>query len=328
MHACQSSIRFQRSDAAAKAYAKYSDQSVWKMKTPTFDASSKSEYNSCPIKAVVLLMKPTIMTLVTPVQLQVLEYPSKYLDVRMDLKGILQILAKMPFANTASRPGSARPPSKVLDFCGKKMSLSASQTRIKASKSLTVAEMECIDCSGGKIQVSVWDDAITKLKKIPDGEGITCIGSTALREDKDVKLSLWDSAHIIRGGAVAQSLTGLDSSSISTELLTAAFVPSHAPIDVAKPAHPTCAAALVEAIGCTEDKVFQFNRAFLDAPTREEALYTKDKRLFVQCRLYDRTGCVDVDVISSAVPAPYGCTDESEIKRKLLDGTLESQLFR
>ena len=35
-----------------------------------------------------------------------------------------------------------------------------------------------------------------------------------------------------------------------------------------------------------------------------------------------------MDVISSAVPALYGCTDESEIKRKLLDGTLESQRVR
>ena len=55
------------------------------------------------------------------------------------------------------------------------------------------------------------------------------------------------------------------------------------------------------------------NYGFMDAPTREDAIMTKDKRLFVRCQFRDRTGSVDVDVIAVAVPALYSCKNEAEL---------------
>ncbi len=166
---------------------------------------------------------------------------------------------------------------------------------------------------------------MTRCTASQAGEGITCVGSTATRDGSEVKMNLWPAAHVLRGGDRAQSLTGLDASTLEMELLTATLVPTQTSIDVNKAAHPSCAAALAEAVGCTEDKVFQLNRVFLDGPTREEALFTQDGRLFVQCRLRDRTGGVDVDVVSAAVPALYGCTTEAELKDKLQKGVLEPE---
>jgi hypothetical protein len=167
------------------------------------------------------------------------------------------------------------------------------------------------------------------VKDIPDSEGITCIGSIATREGGEVKLSLWPDAHVLRGGDRAQSLTGLDPASLTVQLLTATFTPTHNPIDVNGDAHPSCAAALAEAVACSGDKVFQINRAAIEAPTHEDGMFTQDKRLFVSgVRLRDRTGGVTVDVVATAVPALYGCSDEEELKAKLQKGTLEPQLAR
>jgi hypothetical protein len=133
----------------------------------------------------------------------------------------------------------------------------------KNGKRFTVSELECVDASG-KITVSVWGRAYAAVEKIPNGEGVTLVGVTATRENGEVKLNLWPSAHVLRGEDPAQSLTSLDVSSLQqVVLLTATFVPSHAPIDVDKDAHPACAAALAAAAGCSGDVVFQITMVSL-----------------------------------------------------------------
>jgi len=53
----------------------------------------------------------------------------------------------------------------------------------------------------------------------------------------------------------------------------------------------------------------------LGAPLQEELLVTQDDSLFIKnCRLRDRTGGVDVDVVASAVSALYGCSGEEEMR--------------
>mgnify|MGYP000028518462 FL=1 len=320
---------FKERDSAKKAYTKFTDQSVWILKTVAFDTKVKPEFNSCPQKAVILMTEPSKLVPVTPAHTTELAHPSKHIEVALDLSGILRLLAAMPFETGSARSGSAKPQSKVLDFCGKKIALTPPKLVEKGGKRFMVSQMELVDHTGGQIKVSVWDKAYDVLQLIPDGEGITCVGSSATREGSEVKLNLWPSAHVLRGGTPAQSLTSLDASTLQVKLLTATFVPTHASIDVVdKDAHPSCAAALAEAVGCDGDNIFQVNRAFLDAPTRKEALFTKDERLFVQCRLRDQTGGVDVDVVSAAVPALYGCADEAELKDKLAKGLLEPEKAR
>ena len=205
-----------------------------------------------------------------------------------------------------------------------KIELSTQKSVRKAGKEFQVAELNLIDNSGGQIKVSVWDRAYDTVEAIPYGEGMTCIGCTATREGDQVKLNVWPSGHVLRGGARAQSLTSLDASKLETTLLTATFAPTHTSISTdGQEAHPTCASALREALGPAVDKNFQLNRCFVEAPTRAESLHTQDGRLFVHCRLHDRTGCVEVDVLSQAVPELYGCADECEVEEHIKKGTLE-----
>lgn len=93
-------------------------------------------------------------------------------------------------------------------------------------------------------------------------------------------------------------------------------------------AHPTCAAALADAVvDCPV--TFQINRCMLDAPLQEELLFTQSGNLFIKsCRLRDRTGGVDVDILGSAVPFLYGCSDAETMKAQLVAQSLTSTRVR
>jgi len=144
-------------------------------------------------------------------------------------------------------------------------------------------------------------------------------------------VNLWESAHVLRGGDRAQSLTSMEESGLSAcQTLTAQFSPAPPSVSVSGEAHPTCAAALAEApIGCDTDKLFQINRCLMESPTQSEAVFTKDgTRLFVRSCLRDWTGIVDVDVVEDAVPALYGLEDKEQVQAALATGTLTLQLTR
>ena len=97
---------------------------------------------------------------------------------------------------------------------------------------------------------------------------------------------------------------------LHTLTLTPTFTPGQNVQDrMEEVAFPTCAAALADASGIVDQpRSYQINRCMLDAPLQEELLVTQSGRLYIKgCRLRDRTGGVDVDVLGSAVPALFGC---------------------
>jgi hypothetical protein len=66
------------------------------------------------------------------------------------------------------------------------------------------------------------------------------------------------------------------------------------------------------------------NRVHLDAGTRRESMTAQHGGLFVaSCRLRDRTGAADVDVVHEAVPALYACQNEKELLENLEKGTIQ-----
>ena len=149
-----------------------------------------------------------------------------------------------------------------------------------------------------------------------------------MRDDKGaVEVNLWDSAHVIRGGIKLQSLTDLDATALETELLTPAFSPTPVQPDVAcaqGEAYRTCAAALADATGCWDDKVFQINRCYMHLPLSEEYLFTPEgEPKLGQCRLWDRSGTVEGMVVANAFAPLFGCKDLAEVKDKAQKGTLE-----
>ena len=242
----------------------------------------------------------------------------------MDIKGIVAILRAS---------GSAKRLSKTFDFCGKFLGVSDQKTICKAGADMKVSEATFVDNGGGKIVVSVWQDAHRALESLQAGVGLAIIGCSATyvgEANSEVKLNIWPGAHVSTAGAQAQSLTSLDATSLATETLTPTFAPGQDLATLVEgEAHPTCAAALGDAVCPAGPITWQINRCLLDAPLQEELLYTRDGRLFIKsCRLRDGTGGVDVDVVSSAVPAIYDCASEAEVKEQLDAQSLTSAKMR
>jgi len=163
---------------------------------------------------------------------------------------------------------------------------------LSAGKQLTVSEAEFLDSDGSNIAVSVWKQARTALDSLQPGTGVAVIGSNATVQGGEVKVNSWPGSHISTSGAQAQSLTSLDATTLPTQVLTATFTPGKDVASMMEPeAHPTCAAALADAVVKERALTFQINRCLIDAPLQEELMYTQDNRLFIKsCRLRDITG--------------------------------------
>ena len=274
---------FKDRSAATNALEKFAADSVWELTTPAFDSRARPAFVGCPVKSVVLLTKPTVATRVPPTSTAAFAHPAKGLQVALDIKGIVGLL-KGSSGGAAGR--------RSFDFCGKFLGLGMSKQTQKAGAILTVAEAEFTDAGGGVIRVSVWQGAREYFSRLEAGTGVAVVGCSAALESNEVKINIWPGAHVCTSGEQAQSLTSLDAAGVSAEVLTATFTPGRglkAVVDAE--AHPTCAAALADAVAKTDAVTFQINRCILDAPLQKEAMCTQDGRLFLRnCRLRDGTG--------------------------------------
>ena len=306
---------FRDRNAATKAAEKFTADSVWEITTPAFDTRSKPEFNGCPIKSVVLLSRPTTTTRVPPTNTAALAYPAKGVHVALDIKGIVDLLK--------STAGSSSNQRKSFDFCGKFLSMGPSRPVTKAGTVWQVADAEFTDAGGKKIVVGIWDGARAYFGKLPSGAGVAVLGCSATLEDSETgpkpKINVRPGVHICTSGDQAQSLTSLDTTAASAEVLTSTFTPGRGLAAITDAmAHCTCAAALADAVPEPDAITFQINRCLIDAPLQREAMYTQDDRLFLRnCRLRDGTGAVDVDVVSTAAPGIYGCADADEVRANL-----------
>jgi hypothetical protein len=325
---------FQDRTAAAQAKLSFLANTSWELKAPNFDTKQKQEYNSCPVKVVVNLSRPTKTKAIPPTSPEMQQYASQFVDVGANLSQIMTRLEGMNFANKGTGPasGSTKPATRCLDVCGKIKSLSAQKPVSKGGKNFMVGNMELVDNTGSLVEVNVWDSTHSFVKDIPLGEGVTFVGLTATKDPGDtaVKLNLWDSAHVLRGGPRAQSLTSLSMDGQNFNTLTAIFSPSAPSINVDGEAHSTCVAAFAAATAaCAQDKVVQMPRCIFEAPLQEEGIFTQDKkRLYVSCRMHDWTGGGDVVVLEDAALALYGCVDKEAVKEALDQGTLAVQVQR
>ena len=141
---------FKNPKAAEQAYEKFKKTTVWEITTPAFDANAKPEYNGCPVKSVVLLIKPSTLKAVPPTNTAELDHLS-VLRARLDIKGIIEILSKRSFVECS---GSAKLPTKTFDFIGKYMRISEQKVVEKAGKSNKVATAEFVDASGAKFTLA------------------------------------------------------------------------------------------------------------------------------------------------------------------------------
>ena len=106
---------FSDRQAATKAFQKFTENAVFEITTPAFDAKARLEFNGCPVKPILLLTKPTTIKAVPPTNKVMLEHPATGLEVSMDISQLLQFLKGL---------GSAKSLNKTFDFCGKFLGIS------------------------------------------------------------------------------------------------------------------------------------------------------------------------------------------------------------
>ena len=310
-------FEFSDREAASKAQKLFTELSVWEVKTPTFDVKARPEYNGCPIKSVMLLKKPTSLTFVPPTNTAELKYPANGLEVALSISGIM---AKLEVST--GRYGG----NKTFDFCAKFLRLSEQKKVTKGGTPRNVSEAEFVDQNGGTIKASFWEEADAMMRKVPVGRGVLILGCNAMKENNDLKLHIWPSAHLSTLGDQAQTLSSLDEAPLQTKLLTASFTPGQDLEGLVQgEAHPTCAVALADAVASTSPITFQINRCMLEVPMQPELILSQSGRPFIKnCRLRDRTGGVDVDVVRSAVLFFYGCTSEEKLQEHIAAQSLTS----
>ena len=319
-------FEFKDIQGAKKAFEKFKKGTVWEITTPSFDSKSKSEYNGCPIKTVLLLSPPTKTRPIPPTNKAELDHPAQGLKVALEIKGVMALISTRAFKAS----GSAKVPTKTFDFIGKITALSSQRSAVAGGQNHRVADATFVDTQGGQITVSIWNEAYDCLQSIPLNSGVVILGCSATKDGSDVKLNIWPSAHISTDGEQAQLLADLDTTNMETEVLTATFTPGQSLVTLAEgEAHPTCCKALADAVGQPGAKVFQINRALLDPPLQGELIHTQDGRFFIKsCRARDRTGSVDVDITSDAVPVLYDCANEAELEQHLTAQTLSGSKCR
>jgi hypothetical protein len=203
-------FNFQDRKAAEKAHKQFVADSVWTITKPIFDAKANIAFNGCPVKTVLDMAKPTACQRVPSTNQKELDYPMTYVDVELNLSKTIEKLSKMPMksSGSAKHQGSsaAKPPSKNVDICGKLLDLTDKKLVEKGNRRLYAAEAMLADDSGGKVKVSIWDDAHALVAAVPVNDGVTLINCTATRAGDQVNINFWNCGHVLRGGSRAQSL--------------------------------------------------------------------------------------------------------------------------
>ena len=205
-------FEFKDLQGAKKAFEKFKKGTVWEISTPSFDSKSKSEYNGCPIKTVLLLSPPTKTRAIPPTNKAELDHPAQGLKVALEIKGVMALLSTRAFKAS----GSAKVPTKTFDFIGKITALSSQRSAVKGGQNHRVADATFVDTQGGQITVSIWNEAYDCLQSIPLNSAVVILGCSATKDVSDVKLNIWPSAHISTDGEQAQLLANLDTTNMET----------------------------------------------------------------------------------------------------------------
>ena len=184
--------------AAKRALERFKSNDVLEITTPAFDAKARQEFNGCPVKTVLLLVLPTNVRTVPITHTQLLGHPAQGLQVSLQITELVKHLRESGAAKT----------SRTFDFCGKYLGTSERKITEKTpGKRHTVSEATFVDAVGGKVAVSLWDEANQLFEPLETGVGLLVLGCNATIQDNEVKLNIWPGTHISTSGEHAQFLT-------------------------------------------------------------------------------------------------------------------------
>ena len=100
--------------SAKRALEDFKNNDVLEISTPAFDGRKRQEFNGCPVKTVLLLVRPTTVKHVPITNIEMLQYPAQGLQVSLPMMALLQQVRNSGSANC----------TKTFDFSGKFLGLS------------------------------------------------------------------------------------------------------------------------------------------------------------------------------------------------------------
>ena len=324
-----------------EAHVKFQEGSVWKITRPVFDVNTKHDYVSCPIKVVVLMEHPTEMEkLSDPGNVEELKkwWPSGDIHVSISVSDAINALKQVRIPDEM---GSIKTSSTALDVCGKIIERQELKTVKKndGCGEMEVSDLIIGDGSGVSFSLSVCGrETHEQLADISNGTRVSLIGCNATKDltTGDVKISLWPSVHVIKGGLRSDSLSQLSTQDAQGyEAVTTTSSATVAPIDIsgqqAVPSSCTVLASVPEERNedVPEGVVFQLDRVTVLCPTEKDLVSTESGgRLWVQIQASDWTGAVTLFVSHEAAPALFDCETAEEVLQRATDRTLHTVSHR
>ena len=290
---------FSKKTTPDEAFQKFTHGSVWQITKPYLDPKATQQYNSCPIKAVLVLDAPTTINAVNITETDKENYPARNIVVNEQVGRVCDNLLKKGKMGTAA--GTV-----LVNVCGKMVAKTPMKQVTAGDRTRRVVSIELADDAGNGIEVSVWDAAIDYIESIKVQTGITIIGLSATMPlgENQLKFALWDSGRVMRGGAAADALTASQTQSCNT-FRTAKFTPQAPTLTPDQEGFPVCAAALQAAhnsVSLPEQQVIQVNRAAIEIPLSRDQLVTQSgERLYTAGFLRDWSGGVQVDITQDAL---------------------------
>ena len=318
-------FEFKAQDAPDEAFARFIENTVWKVSRPSFDVRSQAQFNGSPMKLVLRLRPPTLLTAVTPTDTEAYNYPVRHVIPPVSLARIVGL-----------KNIQAPQKSRAVDVVAKLLEISEPRDRVANGVQTKVRDIVLGDDSKTQDKytnctLSAWGTACDLFHGIDEGQGVTLLGCTASLDDKgDIRMSFNPrNARLPCGGPRAEELTVWNCDRAGCETVTASR--GTGPIKVDGPAVFTCAVAmaylqkgLANPSELLHGAVFQANRGLLSAPTASEDVHTQDgKKLFAPCVFRDWSDRVDVYVVESAIPSVYGLKTKEEVEEEARRGTLE-----
>jgi len=200
-------FNFANKKAAKDAFERFQDGACFRVHQPEFDSKFKTEFMSTSIKKALLMTKPTDLEAIAISDAETLKDIAGYVDLGLSLTQTLDRLKH--WQSTQILSGSSRQ-AQLLNVTGKVQTLGPQKQVISAGRARKVAGVELVDEKGSVVGLSIWDEAYDQVSSLSLGQGITIVGCSAQRDGEEIKLSLWDNAHVLTGGPIAESLTRLD----------------------------------------------------------------------------------------------------------------------
>ena len=293
---------FKDAGRAARALQKYGELTAWKLASVALEPNSKSQWNGCPNKEVVLLETPTkIHPLMHGSEEEKLL--SRHIEPPMRLADILEVMQ-----------------TQSVDCAVVLEEVQRLRTEVARGKQVSVCTIVVTDDSNARANITCWEEQAEAVQGLA-GQAGTVFGMIAVYDNQEVKLS-------IRGGAVLDFTSNTRHEQLQENCKGRTEATQIRCVTQSWTARaPSCDGNAVLACAsflrtASKEEHYAMQEPFqlmgVYASGNLIDIYTKDKqRFFIHGVLRDWSGSVPVSFLDSCVLTLLQCDSKEEVEIKL-----------